>query len=419
MILAARKAFIYLDGEPWTKKGDEIFDVGMGFFDGAEICELVGLFLLEKLKTLGINVGIYRDDGLGVSNLTPRGVEKIKKQMSAIFRNFGLEITIQANKKKVQFLDVYLDLEKGEYGPYLKPNDHPVYVHAGSNHPPKVLENIPKGINRRLSRISATKEIFEAAAPVYQAALEKSGYKYKLSYEEGLVQSADMDKAKKARKHNKDVIWFNPPYSQSVKTNVGRKFLQLLDKHFPPGTPLHSIFSRSKVKMSYRCTENLARKISSHNSKIKHANSCEERGGCNCRVKGNCPVGGQCLKSGVIYQAEVKSDNNKIETYIGLSATSFKDRYRNHTSSFRTRNPKNSTTLSKYVWGLQDANIGYEVKWKIISSAKPFNHVTNKCRLCVREKFFIIFQPEMATLNSKNEIAGFCLHKEAQLLKKS
>ena len=179
MILAARKAFIYLDGEPWTKKGDEIFDVGMGFFDGAEICELVGLFLLEKLKTLGINVGIYRDDGLGVSNLTPRGVEKIKKQMSAIFRNFGLEITIQANKKKVQFLDVYLDLEKGEYGPYLKPNDHPVYVHAGSNHPPKVLENIPKGINRRLSRISATKEIFEAAAPVYQAALEKSRYKYK------------------------------------------------------------------------------------------------------------------------------------------------------------------------------------------------------------------------------------------------
>ena len=34
-------------------KGDEIFDVGMGFFDGAEICELVGLFLLEKLCYLG------------------------------------------------------------------------------------------------------------------------------------------------------------------------------------------------------------------------------------------------------------------------------------------------------------------------------------------------------------------------------
>ena len=180
---------------------------------------------------------------------------------------------------------------------------------------------------------------------------------------------------------------------------MGRKFLQLLDKHFPPGTPLHTIFNRSKVKMSYRCTQNLARKISSHNSKIIHANSSEERGGCNCRVKGNCPVGGQCQKTGVVYQAEVKSED-KVETYIGLSATSFKDRYSNHTSSFRTRNPKNSTTLSKYVWGLQDANIEYELKWKIISRAKPFNHVTNRCRLCEREKFFIIFQPEMATLLS-------------------
>ena len=84
----------------------------------------------------------------------------------------GLEITIQANKKKVQFLDVYLDLGTGEYGPYLKPNDTPIYVHAGSNHPPLVLQNIPKGIKRRLSRISATKQIFKRAAPVYQSALD-------------------------------------------------------------------------------------------------------------------------------------------------------------------------------------------------------------------------------------------------------
>ena len=67
--------------------------------------------------------------------------------------------------------------------------------------------------------------------------------------------------------------------------------------------------------MSYRCTQNLARKISSHNAKIIHENSSEERGGCNCRVKANCPVGGQCQKTGVIYQAEVKSED-KVETYV-------------------------------------------------------------------------------------------------------
>ena len=76
-------------------------------------------------------------------------MEKIKKQMSAIFRSFGLEITIQANKKRVEFLDVYLDLKRGEYGPYLKPNDHPVYVHAGSNHPPQCLGKHSQGSKQK------------------------------------------------------------------------------------------------------------------------------------------------------------------------------------------------------------------------------------------------------------------------------
>ena len=88
-------------------------------------------------------------------------------------------------------------------------------------------------------------------------------------------------------------------------------------------------------------------------------------------------------------------------------------------SSIRTRNPNNSTTLSKYVWELQDKKIGYEVKWKIVGTAPPYNHVTDQCKLCIREKYFIIFQPEMATLNSRNEIAGFCNHKDSQLLKNS
>ena len=96
----------------------------------------------------------------------PRGVEQTKKKMSAIFRKYNLEITIEANKKRVEFLDVYMDLEKNEFGPFLKPNETHVYVDLGSNHPPKVLENIPKGINRRLSTISASKDIFDKAAPV-------------------------------------------------------------------------------------------------------------------------------------------------------------------------------------------------------------------------------------------------------------
>ena len=50
VIMAARKAMLYMNGEPWSKKGGEVFDVGMGFFNGAEICEFTGLYILAELK---------------------------------------------------------------------------------------------------------------------------------------------------------------------------------------------------------------------------------------------------------------------------------------------------------------------------------------------------------------------------------
>ena len=219
----------------------------MGFFDGAECCEIVGLFLLEEIKSLGLDSGLYRDDGLMVTDLPPREVEKIKKKLSGIFRNQNLEIVIEANKKKVEFLDIYMDLEKEEFGPFRKPGDTPVYVNIESNHPRKVLENIPLGINKRLSRISASKEIFEKAKPAYEDALHKSGYNHKLEYNPNeQVQYTSVPKRKRSRK----IIYFNPPYSKDVQTNIGRKFLQILDKHFPPGNPLSKIFNRNCVKMS-------------------------------------------------------------------------------------------------------------------------------------------------------------------------
>ena len=72
MILQCRKSFLFCDHQPWTKTGQENFDVPMGSYDGAEICELVGLYLLHML-TCGENpifekekVGLYRDDGLAL-----------------------------------------------------------------------------------------------------------------------------------------------------------------------------------------------------------------------------------------------------------------------------------------------------------------------------------------------------------------
>jgi hypothetical protein len=140
---------------------------------------------------------------------------------------------------------------------------------------------------------------------------------------------------------------------------------------------------------------------------------------CNCRKKNECPVENKCLQEGVIYQATVERGDNRTDTYIGLTAKAFKDRWRNHKSSFKTRNPKNATGLSRYIWNLQDQKIDFEITWKIVSKGKPFNPVTNVCNLCLREKYFIIFKPEMASIIERNEIAGHCLHKHSKLLKKS
>ena len=42
----------------------------MGSYDGAELCELVGLYLLNQLSTVidKSSVGLYRDDGLAAIN---------------------------------------------------------------------------------------------------------------------------------------------------------------------------------------------------------------------------------------------------------------------------------------------------------------------------------------------------------------
>jgi len=79
----------------------------MGSYDGAETCQLIGIYLLNLLTTemnLECNLGLYRDDGLIVCEGTHRHIEQNKKQICNFFRKFNLSITIEANMKVVNFL---------------------------------------------------------------------------------------------------------------------------------------------------------------------------------------------------------------------------------------------------------------------------------------------------------------------------
>jgi hypothetical protein len=383
----------------------------MGSYDGAETCELVGLLLLSELQTLNINIGLYRDDGLAACTGSPRQIENIKKRLCNTFSKHKLRITIEANKKSADFLDINLDLRTGYHKPFMKPNNTPLYVHSLSNHPPAIIKNIPESINQRLSQITTNEELFKNSVQPYQKALSDSGYKHTLKYNPSYNNNS-------ARRRIRNVTWYNPPYSTNVTTNIGRKFLKLLQICFPEGHKLKKVVNHNNIKISYSCMPNIKQLINKHNQRLLNSrtNTSQERT-CNCRNRDLCPLQGSCLTSGIIYQASVtRLDNNRKETYIGLTETTFKSRYNNHKSSLNNPRQKNTTALSKYVWTLKDQQINYTLNWKIISRALPYSPTTKRCNLCITEKFYIIYHPKLASLNSRCELANSCRHFKKFLL---
>jgi hypothetical protein len=238
-----------------------------------------------------------------------------------------------------------------------------------------------------------------------------------------LQPQADLDgnQQKKRKCRTRRVTWFNPPHSVNVKTNVGKEFLALLDKHFPKGHFLHTTLNRNTVKVSYRCLPNMGRMLAKHNSKIirKELNpTIKQKSTCNCQIskKPDCPVPGACNTNGVIYEAKVKTDDGKVESYVGL-AKNFKKRYSKHKATLAGRNADGQTTMSKYTWRMRDEGLNPSVSWKYLETNIPdFNPVTGICRLCTREKFQIALNPQVATLNSKNEIFSSCRHRPQYLI---
>lgn len=423
IITLAKKSLLYNQDIAWSKKGNENFDVTMGSYDGAETCELVGLFILSHLQNLNINVGLYRDDGLATSNMSPRETEKTKKKICKIFEKLNLKITIEANLKSVDFLDITMDLSSQLYKPYMKPNNRPLYVNKNSNHPPSILKNIPESVNKRLSSISANENIFNEASQPYQEALKDSGYDYKMKFKPQQPNSNNK------RNRKRRITWFNPPFSKNVKTNVGKKFLELVDKCFPPNNKLHKIINRNTVKVSYSCMDNIKQEISKHNKSVLNENNPNEIIPVCKHKKGNvCPLGGKCKTKGVIYQAKVtRTDNSKEETYVGLAATEFMARYNNHKSSFKKKEDDaepgtaqstspGGTALSQYIISLNDKNIDFTLSWKIIDRGKPYSPESNRCRLCLKEKYYIVCKPGLATLNKRSEMFAACRHRSKFLL---
>ena len=411
IITQARKTLLYHNGQPWTKKNDESdFDVPMGSYDGAELCELVGAFMLSEISEVidKKDIGLYRDDGLGVMRGLGRPeIERRKKKIIQIFKKHKLDITVSTGMHSVDYLDVEFDLKNNVFKPYKKPNNEPLYVHKQSNHPPNVLKQIPKGIARRLSDISSSQEIFQQASPVYEEALRKSGYDEELQY---------CPERPPRRNRKRQIIWFNPPYSVNVTTNIGKEFLRLLRVHFHRQHAFRKIFNKNTVKLSYSCTKNISSIISGHNKRVTRQEPEEIPRECNCRNREDCPLGGKCLTGNIVYEATVTSQPDEVtKNYVGLCSTPFKDRLGVHKQHMRNRLHRTKCKLADYVWDLKDSGKTYKVEWKILKEVRG-RLIGGACRLCTTEKLQILEYPNQDRLLNKHCIEK-CRHGEKYLLK--
>ena len=141
---------------------------------------------------------------------------------------------------------------------------------------------------------------------------------------------------KTSRNRKRKILWFNPPYNSTVKSNIGKDFLKLIDKCFPPWHPLRQIVNKNTVKVSYSCTPNMERIIASRNSKLFAVPSSAERT-CNCPRNTPCPLYGKCLLENVVYEAKVTQDDQTQNCYTGLCSTTFKTRFGIRKNSLKTK----------------------------------------------------------------------------------
>ena len=168
-----------------------------------------------------------------------------------IIKDIGFSSTIDVGMTKCSFLDITSDVANKYHMPYRKENSSIKYINKNSNHPMIIKTNLTKMIEERLIRLSTDPKIFDDAKPCYQNALSKSNFKHKLKY----TNETKLNEKTK-RKRTRNVMFFNPPFCQSVKTNTDKRLLELIDKHFKNDS-MKKFFNRNNCKVSYCFIENV------------------------------------------------------------------------------------------------------------------------------------------------------------------
>ena len=193
----------------------------------------------------------------------------------------------------------------------------------------------------------------------------------------------------------------------------------MLDLHFPRHDPLHKIFNRNNVKISYGCMPNIQASINSHNNKILEEKVPLAHGECNCRTNhAECPLPGECTTPNILYEAKIVSNlpNYEGKVYKGISDPPFKIRFGNHKKSFNKTKYKTDSALSKEVWRIKNQGGTFDITWRIVKQFPSFNPASGKCALCLNEKLEILQHKGPNLLNKRSEIVSTCRHRLKYML---
>ena len=95
------------------------------------------------------------------------------------------------------------------------------------------------------------------------------------------------------------------PFDLKIR-EIGKLFVNLLDKQFPPHSKLNRLFNRTSAKISYSCMSNMNSYSYVHNHKALNCKPNETGiSDCNCRNKDTCPLPNSCQTKWIIDQVNI------------------------------------------------------------------------------------------------------------------
>ena len=133
----------------------------------------------------------------------------------------------------------------------------------------------------------------------------------------------------------------------------------------------------------------------------------------------------KCLTNSVVYQAAVTTNIMAVSqskcTLVLPKPYSKQDTITIKLPLVYQPNPakRKATELSEQIWDLKNKNINMcllsSVAFRLVGlgldtqPAKSYNSASNRCKLCLWEKYFIMCEPKISTLNKRNELV-LCRH---------